>query len=375
MDRYKIGLVLDDSLDRNDGVQQYVRTLGTWLQMQGHTVHYLVGETNPSQKNVHSLSRNVKVRFNKNRLTIPLPANSKKIKALLVKESYDILHVQMPYSPLMAGKVIRYAPQGCAIVGTFHILPFGRLQRWGSKALSLVQSRQLKRFNAICSVSSAAQAFASSHFGISTSVIPNMIDVSSWKSTVKPKPHKLVFLGRLVPRKGAHVLLGAAARLPLALQSKLDITIAGTGPERNNLGKLAQKLGLKNVTFLGYIEENMKADLLASAQLAVFPATGGESFGIVLIEAMAAGSDVVLGGNNPGYASVLRENSEALLATDSIEKCAVQLEVFINDAALRRRTHADQQKLLQKYDVNIVGQQILDLYSRALLHQAQNVRQ
>jgi phosphatidyl-myo-inositol alpha-mannosyltransferase len=375
MKRYKIGLVLDDSLDRNDGVQQYVRTLGAWLEKNKHTVHYLVGETHSNRDNIHSLSRNVRVRFNKNRLTIPLPARSNKVKALLAKERYDILHVQMPYSPLMAGKVIREAPPLCGIVGTFHILPYGNLQRWGSTALRLVQSRQLKRYDSVCSVSPAAQEFARSHFGINSSVIPNMIDVANWENSARPMPYKIVFLGRLVQRKGAHVLLQALARLPMPLLSKLEVIIAGSGPDRQALEKLAQKLPVKNITFLGYIEENMKVDLLASAQLAVFPAIGGESFGIVLIEAMAAGSEVVLGGNNPGYASVLGEHSEALLITNNIVQLAAQIEMFITDAALRRRVHADQQKLLQKYDVNVVGEQIVSMYTSVVLHQTQNVRQ
>ena len=107
--KLKVGLVLDDSLDRNDGVQQYVRALGGWLADQGHTVHYLAGQSRADGKTVHSLSRNVNVRFNGNRLSMPLPANAGPIKALLAKEKYDVLHVQMPYSPLMAGKVISNA--------------------------------------------------------------------------------------------------------------------------------------------------------------------------------------------------------------------------------------------------------------------------
>lgn len=77
----KIGFVLDDGLDSPDGVQQYILTLGTWLEKQGHEVHFLVGQTERTDiSNVHVLARNIGVRFNHNRLTIPLPANHGRIK-------------------------------------------------------------------------------------------------------------------------------------------------------------------------------------------------------------------------------------------------------------------------------------------------------
>ncbi|HTH72515.1 MAG TPA: glycosyltransferase family 4 protein, partial [Candidatus Pristimantibacillus sp.] len=108
MARLKIGLVLDDSLDKVDGVQQYVLIVGRWLTAQGHDVHYLVGETKRTDlPGMHSLARNVKVRFNKNRMAIPLPANLRAIRALLKREQFDVLHVQVPYSPALAGRIIK----------------------------------------------------------------------------------------------------------------------------------------------------------------------------------------------------------------------------------------------------------------------------
>lgn len=108
----KIGFVLDDSLDKTDGVQQYIITLGSWLAKQGHNVHYLVGETHRDDiPNIHSLSKNIAVRFNKNRMSMPLKADKSKIVKLLNDEQFDIIHVQMPYSPLMAGFVVSNVSQ------------------------------------------------------------------------------------------------------------------------------------------------------------------------------------------------------------------------------------------------------------------------
>ncbi len=364
----KVGLVLDDSLDRNDGVQQYVRSLGGWLSAQGHTVHYLCGQSRSQAKTIHSLSRNVGVRFNGNRLTIPLSARSSTIKTLLAKEKYDILHIQMPYSPVMAGKIIKLASTETAIIGTFHILPFGWLQELANKTLAVAQKRQLRRFDAICSVSASAQQFAKSHYGLVSSVIPNMIDTKRMQTVIQPHPKRIVYLGRLVHRKGCAQLLKAMLLLPESIRCEVEVLIAGDGPERKKLEKFAQKHNLSQVKFLGYIEESQKADLLGSAEIAVFPSLGGESFGIVLIEAMAAGAGVVMGGDNPGYKSVLSRWNDAMFDPRDIAAFSMCLQKYLHDEKLRLNVHSQQQASVQQYDVNTVGSQIVGLYQQGLLH-------
>src|ERR1700712_493953 len=97
----KVGFVIDDTLDKPDGVQQYVLTVGRWLAQNGHQVHYLCGETKRGDiPNVHSLTKNAHVRFNGNQLSVPKPANAAKIRQLLDTQQFDVLHIQMPYSPL-----------------------------------------------------------------------------------------------------------------------------------------------------------------------------------------------------------------------------------------------------------------------------------
>ena len=213
----KIGLVFDDSLDRPDGVQQYVLTLGAWFAQQGHEVHYLVGETSRTDlSHVHSLARNMSVRYNGNRLTVPLPASSRAIKQLLAEESFDVLHIMMPYSPMMAGKVIKWAPKRTTIVGTFHILPQNRLVRWSTSLLGVWLGKTLARFDSVFAVSSSAAQFAESSFGLrEVKVLPNVVDVPRF-SQAKPLAAyaqddvlTIMFLGRLVPRKGCIDLLKA----------------------------------------------------------------------------------------------------------------------------------------------------------------------
>mgnify|MGYP000624982490 CR=1 FL=1 len=285
----KIGFVLDDSLDKTDGVQQYILTLGKWLKRQGHEVHYLVGHTERKDvANVHSLSRNLQVHFNQNRMSTPLPASRSDIKALLQKEKFDVLHVQLPYSPFLAGRIIKLADPGIAIIGTFHIIPFSRLEAAATKLLSLWLWRNKKKFDRIVSVSKPAAEFARKSFGIKTSVLPNVVDISHYSSA---KPYKkyedgivnLLFIGRLVERKGCMHLLKALQELHAGRSlDGVRVLIAGKGPLQPELEKYVRENHLsRNVKFLGYVSEEDKARYLRTAHIAVFPSTGGESFGIV----------------------------------------------------------------------------------------------
>src|SRR6266542_3842098 len=141
MERYKIAFVLDDSLDTPDGVQQYILTVGTWFAHLGHEVHYIVGETKRTDvPNVHSIGRNVKARFNHNRMSIPLPVSKKVIHRLLAEQEFDVVHVQMPFSPMLGGRVVKAASPQTAVVGTFHIAPHSKLVYFGTLLL-----RQLTR--------------------------------------------------------------------------------------------------------------------------------------------------------------------------------------------------------------------------------------
>lgn len=370
----KIGLVLDDGLDKPDGVQQYVLSIGQWLSGQDHSVHYLVGETKRSDiANLHSLSHNVHVRFNRNHATMPLPAYRHRLKELLKQEQFDVLHVQMPYSPFLAGRLIKASAAKTAIVGTFHILPFSRVNAVGTHLLGLLLRRNLRRFNSVISVSPAAQAFARSSLGVDSIVIPNAVDVQLFALGTPLEKYKdgqltILFLGRLVERKGCQYLLEAVNNLQASGKfNSAKLIICGRGPLEaelkkyvagNNLGKLVQ--------FTGFVDEEDKANYLASADIAVFPSTGGESFGIVLVEAMAAGAGVVLGGDNPGYRSVLGSQPDLLVTPKDTTSFATHLEKLMNDAALRQRLHVWQQSEVKKYDVGVVGSQIVHVYEQAL---------
>lgn len=368
----KIGFVLDDSLDSPDGVQQYVLTLGAWLVSNGHDVHYLVGETSRQDiANIHSLSRNVRVSFNKNRLSIPLPVSRKKLQRFLNEQQFDALHVQLPYSPQFAARVISAAPAQTAIVGTFHIMPYGKLQKAGARALGMLLGSSLKRFDHIVAVSPAAQSFAKSAMGISSSVVPNAVDLRRFTfgkrsnaSTIKT----IGFLGRLVPRKGAMELLEAVQWLKSnnLLQDR-QVLIGGSGPEMAKLTRYVTNNRLdKNVAFIGQVDESAKADFFASCDVVALPSLAGESFGIVVVEAIASGAGVTIGGNNPGYSFVLSETSKTLIDPRNTEGFAQLLDQMLSDDELRSSLQKKQQAHIRQFDVPVVGAQIEAIYTKAV---------
>ena len=368
----KIGIVFDDSLDKPDGVQQYILTIGAWLERQGHAVHFLVGQTKRQDVTVHSLSRNINVRFNGNRMSIPLPANRQRIKKLLDTEQYDVLHVQVPYSPQLAARIVRLAPEHTAVIGTFHILPYGPIEKLATKGLSILLHNNKKRFDEWICISPASQEFAKRWFGIKGVLIPNAIDVSAFHTvTVKHNDLRIVFLGRLVARKGCAELLEAFSLLPSSLRQSVSLVIGGRGPLLSKLERRARKLSVeKQCTFQGFISEADKPAFLAQANIAVFPATAGESFGMVLLEAMAAGSEVVMAGDNPGYSSILGKMPGVMIHPDNTRQFAERLELLLRDEERRRELHDLQHELIKQYDVNTVGRQLVDIYNQAIAKRA-----
>lgn len=362
----KIGFVVDDTLDKPDGVQQYVMTLGAWLSDQGHEVRYLVGESRRTDiSGIYSLAKNVKVIFNGNRLSIPLPVNKKAIKRVLDEEQFDVLHVQVPYSPFFAAKVIQLASPTTKIVGTFHILPYGRLSSAGTWLLGRWLRGSLRKFSTHLAVSAPAAQFARKTFGIDCEISPNSVSLNIFrpKGSTSPKDHlEIMFLGRLVPRKGCQQLLEAVSQM--SLPDNCVINICGTGPLRPQLETYVAAHNMSNqVKFHGFVTDDDKVAFMQRADIAVFPSLSGESFGIVLIEAMAAGAGVVLGGNNPGYESVLADVPGSIIDAHRPSVMARQLQDLIEDTQKRQRLHQLQQAHVEQFDTARVGEELLSIYN------------
>lgn len=367
----KIAFVLDDSLDNPDGVQQYVIGLGEQFSKLGHEIYYLVGETKRQDiPNVYPLSKNMRINFNGNVVGTPMPANKLQIRQLLDRLNIDVLHVQMPYSPLLAGRVIKAASNGTAIVGTFHIFPNTSFESTMNKLLKLINRRTLKRFDHIVAVSGAAAKTAGLINQSRLSIIPNHVDLKKYReAAVNDKaPGSLIFLGRLVARKGCQLLLSAIAMLKHQgrLPAGVRLTVAGDGPQRKKLENFVNEQKLNSVvTFQGFVTELQKAVLLGSAEIAVFPSTGGESFGIVLLEAMAGGA-VILAGKNPGYAEVMDYSKQQLFNPYDPNELADKLEALISSRSRRQEFRLKQSDKVEDFDIRNIAVRVEAVYKAAL---------
>ncbi len=374
MRAYKIAFVLDDTLDSTDGVQQYVLYVGRRLVTLGHDVHYIVGETKRTDiPNIHSPGRNLKVRFNQNRMSMPLPSSKRKLRGLLQREKFDIIHVQMPYSPFLAGRVLQAIGSQTAAIGTFHIAPHSRLVYVANVLLRIMVRRSLPRFDEVISVSETAQTFAKQTFKIDSVIIPNTIAVAPFREATPIEAYKsttnIIFFGRLVERKGCQYFLQAINRLRQSngLPSDCKVLICGKGPMEGSLKAYVARHHLGDtVVFTGFVSEEDKPRYLACGDIIVYPSTGGESFGIVLLEGMAAGRGVVLAGDNPGYAGVLGARPDFLFDPTDESGFADKLSTYLGDPAIRQRASVWQRTYVEQFDVPAVTATITAVYAAAL---------
>jgi phosphatidyl-myo-inositol alpha-mannosyltransferase len=195
----KIGYLLDDTLDKPDGVQQYVLAVSEYMRSRGHEVHYLVADTVRSDiTNVHSLGKFVSLKFNGNTVRTPRPASKKAIKELVDKLDLDVLHVQLGFSPFFGAHVINSVSDRCTVVGTWHTFPSGLLHTISNWLLGKVISKPLSRVHTMVSVSPATQGFVKKVFGRDSKVIANAVPVAKF-ATAGRKPNgkvRILFLGK-----------------------------------------------------------------------------------------------------------------------------------------------------------------------------------
>jgi phosphatidylinositol alpha-mannosyltransferase len=175
----------------------------------------------------------------------------------------------------------------------------------------------------------------------------------------------ILYIGRLEKRKGVKYLLAAFAELAKR-DDEIKLVIAGNGPERGKLEMYVEDNSIPRVTFLGAVDEPTKLRLLHEAALFCSPAIYGESFGIVLLEAMAAGVPTVAG-DNPGYACVMKDRGLlSLVNVKDTAEFARRLEVFLHDEGMRKLWLAWAKEEIKQYDFKRVIAQYEAVYKKAV---------
>jgi phosphatidylinositol alpha-mannosyltransferase len=271
----------------------------------------------------------------------------------------------------MSGRLVRRVDERCAVIGTYHVASERVLPCIGAAALRVLKTRSAPRFDEVISVSRTAADFAARWSRIDAArVIPNMLDAAAARAqaqTTGVVAADIVFVGRLVPRKGAAELLEAVGRLcELPGHAGATVAIIGDGPLRRSLERRSRRLGVDGqVTFYGALDDTQKLAALRQARIACFPSLFGESFGVVILEALAAGAEAVLAGRNPGYAELLGDPESLIDPRDPVT-FAARLAVLLEDGAKRHELGRRQRKLLARCDTDSVVDSVIEVYEQAM---------
>jgi phosphatidylinositol alpha-mannosyltransferase len=373
----KIGLLIDDHMQRPGGVQEYVRGLAQYLQRHNHEVVIFTQRgpdaeaATPNGLRIVGLGATLPLRGSGSSTSIPLTLQSPRaVRRLLRREACDVLHVMAPYSPTLSGRLL--VQSAAAHVMTFLVAIEPGPYRALLGRLARTQARSLRRFRARIAISATAAGTGQALYGGSYQIIPCGVDTTQFRPDVPPLPQlrdgmiNVLYVGRLEGRKGVAHLVRAWARIE-HYYPNTRLIVGGDGPERAALERLVQQLGLQRVRFLGYVSAAELPNLFASADVFCAPATYAESFGIVLIEAMAAGLPVVAAAN-AGYAGLLAAHPGNLVVPPGDDRVlASALAALLDAPGYRHTLGARNAQAVARYSWDVVGDQIAAVYADVLV--------
>lgn len=366
----RVALVSPYALATPGGVQRHVVDLARALHAAGEEVHLVSPGAAVAVDGIggahHPVGRDVRVPFNGSVAPIALsPTAARATRRVLARIAPDVVHVHEPLVPwvALAAATTDVAP----VVGTFHA--------WSDRgrAYRVVRApgrRVVGRLAARLAVSQAAADYHARALGVaprSFRILPNGVDVATFAGAepfddlVDPARPILLFVGRLEPRKGLEPLVRAFTRLKTE-RPELRLLVVGDGPERDRCQALLSGRLRSDVLFLGRVDEGDKERFYASCDLFVAPALGGESFGMVLLEAMAAGAPVVAS-DLPGFRSVVRDGVQGrLVPPGDPAALAVAIGALLDNPALREAMVAEGRRTAADHDWRVVAGQVAALY-------------
>ncbi|TJZ41879.1 glycosyltransferase family 4 protein [Streptomyces piniterrae] len=358
----RIGIVCPYAWDVPGGVQFHIRDLAEHLIRLGHEVSVLApaDDETPLPPYVVSAGRAVPVPYNGSvaRLNFGF-LSAARVRRWLQNGAFDVIHIHEPASPSL-GLLSCWAAQG-PIVATFHTSnPRSRAM---IAAYPILQPA-LEKISARIAVSEYARRTLVEHLGGDAVVIPNGVDVDFFAGA-EPKPEwqgrTIGFIGRIdEPRKGLPVLMKALPKI-LAEVPDARLLVAGRGDEEEAVAALPAGLRSR-VEFLGMVTDEDKARLLRSVDLYVAPNTGGESFGIILVEAMSAGAPV-LASDLDAFAQVLDQGEAGeLFANENADALATAAVDLLDNPKRLTELRERGSKHVRRFDWATVGSDILAVY-------------
>ena len=367
----KIAMVSPYDFTWPGGVTAHVAQLARALGRSGHEVKVLAP---------HSPSRDFQdsdllVPFGR---SVPLPSGGStarvtlswwlypKIRALLKKEQFDIIHLHEPMVPILPLCVLEFSKS--VNVGTFHA-SYSRQHLY--RAFQPIIKRWQKRLHGSIAVSPAARRYVNNTFPGEYEIIPNGIDYKHFSANVAPLPQyqdgklNILFVGRLEKRKGLRYLLEAYSKLKWEMPNTRLIVVGPGNPDKESY-RILSSHGLRDVEFAGRVSYDELPHYYATADIFCSPATGGESFGIVLLEAMSAGKPVVAS-DIEGFRGIMSDGEQGLLVPKKdTGALANALGRLARDPELRSKLGGQGSRSAEDYRWEVVAGRIEEYYNRCI---------
>lgn len=351
----RIGMVCPYSFDHPGGVQSHVLDLARVFWSRGHEVGVL-GPASASTALPEWVTRGgpaVPVRYNGSVARLAFgPQVRRTTREFLARGNFDVVHVHEPNSPSYS--MVATALASGPIVATYHT---SATHSYALRAALPLLRANLEKIHAGIAVSELARRWQVEQVGADPIVIPNGVDTAQFRRARVPRdpaaPVEIVFLGRLdEPRKGLDIFLRAIA----LLDAPVRVTVIGSGHHIT---------AVEGVDFVGAVSDEEKARILGRADIYVAPNTSGESFGIVLVEAMAAGCAVVAS-DLEAFARVCDADSAtpagALVPVGDHEALTATLRRLVADPHARNELIARGSARALEYDWDTVADQIMTVY-------------
>jgi phosphatidylinositol alpha-mannosyltransferase len=370
----KIALVSPYDFAYPGGVVNHILALEQHFTSWGHEVKIIA----PASKAVTNLEgrfipigtpRPVPTSGSIARITLS-PWLSSKIKAVLAKEKFDIIHLHEPLMPMLCTTVLRLSDT--ATVGTFHACQGRPSYHFGGPVTTFFLKRWFRKLDGKIAVSVPAMEYARKHLLGFYDIIPNGISSRDFCPDVpaidkfRDGKLNLLFVGRLERRKGLNYLLKAYRQVQREVPNSRLIVVGPGTSLKPWYQTMVRRYHLKDVTFVGYVSCEELPRYYKTADVFCAPATGRESFGIVLLEAMSLGKPVVAS-NIEGYASVITDGVDGLLVPPKDTRALAEALISVmTDESLRRKLGARAKARAQEYDWDHIARQVMDYYIKVL---------
>ena len=367
----KIAMVSPYDFTWPGGVTAHVAQLARELGRSGHEVKVLA----PHSPSREFEDADLLVPLGR---SVPLPSGGSiarvslswwlypKVRALLKKEQFDIIHLHEPMAPILPLCVLEFSKS--VNVGTFHA-SYARQHLY--RFTSPIIKRWQQRLHGNIAVSPAARRYVNNTFPGDYEIIPNGIDFKHFSTNVAPLPQyqdgklNILFVGRLEKRKGLRYLLEAYSKLKWEIPNIRLIVVGPGNPDKESY-RILSSHNLQDVDFVGKVSYDDLPRYYASADIFCSPATGAESFGIVLLEAMSAGKPVVAS-DIEGFRGVMTDGEHGLLVPkkDS-DALADALGKLARDPELRSKLGGQGNRTAEEYRWEVVAGRVEKYYNTCL---------